>query len=379
MIYLDCAASTPLHPEVLDELERAQKEDFANPSSAHKFARSLNKKVEAAARLIRESLEGGEEGDYLVFTSGATEANNALIKGLSYSSGDEIILTHADHPSLTVPATEQGARGVLVKEYPLGQSGEICVQSLLDLMTSRTRLVTLSSVNSQSGSWQDLEALVGQIKENWPKALVHVDATQSFTKLPLNIKEIDSVAFSGHKIGGPKGIGGLYGKKTTVLTPLFHGGGQQEGRRSSTVPVPLILALAKAVEVTTREREDNFCKAREKNTILRRKLLEKVPQIIFPFSFEKTSPYILTFICPGIPSDIILRHLEEENIFLASTSACSSKKKGFNKTFAALGIEPQWHDNVLRLSFDRTLSYKQIDDFVDVFGRTLDKLDFLIQ
>ena len=382
MIYLDCAASTPLHPEVLDELERAQREDFANPSSAHKLARDLSKRVEAAGKFIRESLAGGEarDEDYcLIFTSGATEANNTLIKGLSYSSGDEIILTHADHPSLTVPATEQMSRGVLVKEYPLGSSGEIREQRLLDLMTPQTRLVLLSSVNSQSGVWHDLEALIGRIKENWPEVLIHVDATQGFTKLPMNIEGIDSVAFSGHKIGGPKGIGGLYGKKTTILNPLFHGGGQQEGRRSSTVPAPLILALAKAVEVTVKEREEHFCKAREKNSVLRKKLLGKVPQVIFPFSLEKTSPYILTFICPGIPSDIVLRHLEEEDIFLASTSACSSKKKGFNKTFAALGIESQWHENILRLSFDGTLSYKQIDDFIDTFGRTMDKLDFLIQ
>ena len=378
MIYLDCAASAPLHPAVIDELERAQREDFANPSSAHKFARNLNRKIEAAERFVRESLGGGRD-DYLVFTSGATEANNTLIKGLQFFPGDEIILTQSDHPSLTVPATEQGARGVAVKEYPLGLSGEIDEEKLLKLMSSHTRLVLFSSVNSQSGNWHDLEVVIGRIKRDYPKALVHVDATQSFTKLPLNVEGMDSVAFSGHKIGGPKGIGGLYGKKRMMLTPLFHGGGQQEGRRSSTLAAPLILALAKAVEVGMGDREENFFKAREKNIMLRRKLFERVPSLIFPFPSEKTSPYILTFICPKIPSDIILRHLEEDDIFLSSSSACSSKKKGFNRTFAALGIESQWHENVLRLSFGRDLSFDQIDDFVNVFGRIADGLDFLIK
>ena len=377
MIYLDCAASTPLYPEVLEELQRAQKEDFANPSSAHKFARNLNKKIEEAERFIRECLGGGED-DYLVFTSGATEANNTLIKGLSLVPGDEILLTPADHPSLTVPAMERGAGGIEIKEYPLGASGEIDGERLLEQMTSRTRLVLTSSVNSQSGNCHDLEGLVGRIRRDYPEVIIHVDATQSFTKLPLHARGVDSVAFSGHKIGGPKGVGGLYGKKSVALKPLFHGGGQQEGRRSSTLSTPLILALAKAVEVGVRKRDENLSSAREKNIVLRKKLLERVPRLVFPFPLEKTSPYILTFVFPGIPSDIVLRHLEEEDIYLSSTSACSSKKKGFNKTFAALGIASEWHENVLRLSFGRELSFGQIDSFVDFFGRTADKLGFLI-
>ena len=378
MIYLDCAASTPLHPEVLEELQRAQREDFANPSSAHKFARDLSRKIEMAGRLIRGCLGGGRD-DYLVFTSGATEANNTLIKGLPLGPGDEILMTLADHPSLTVPAAEQVVRGVVVKEYPLGSSGEIDGARLVGRMTPHTRLVLLSSVNSQSGNWHDLGSLVERIRGDYPEVLIHLDATQSFTKLPLNIEGIDSVAFSGHKIGGPKGIGGLYGKKSVVLKPLFHGGGQQEGRRSSTLAAPLILALAKAVEVGARERDGGLSQAREKNIALRKKLMERVPELVFPFPLEKTSPYILTFVFPGIPSDIVLRHLEEEDIFLSSTSACSSKKRGFNKTFAALGIIPDWHENVLRLSFGRDLAYGQIDEFVDSFGKIADKLGFLIQ
>ena len=379
MIYLDCAASTPLYPEVLEELKRAQKEDFANPSSAHKLARNLNKRIERAERLIRESLGGGEDDDYLVFTSGATEANNALIKGLPFSAGDEILLTWADHPSLTVPALEQNISGVVVKEYPLGPSGEIDEDGLLERMSSHTRLVLLSSVNSQSGNWHHLETLVKGIRRNHANVVIHLDATQSFTKLPLNVEGIDSIAFSGHKIGGPKGIGGLYGKKTVALKPLFHGGGQQDGRRSSTLAAPLILALAKAVEVGMQEREGKLSAAREKNIMLRKKLCERLPQLVFPFPLEKTSPYILTFVFPGIPSDIILRHLEERDIFLSSTSACSSKKKGHNKIFSALGIAPEWHENVLRLSFGQDLSCRQIDDFVDSFGEIADKLAFLVQ
>ena len=218
-----------------------------------------------------------------------------------------------------------------------------------------------------------------RIKKECPEALVHVDGTQGFTKLPLNMNGVDSVAFSGHKIGGPKGIGGLYGKKTASWEPLLYGGGQQEGRRSSTVAAPLILALGKAVEVSMEEWEERLSQVREKNIVLRKKLVQRISRLLFPFSVEKTSPYILTFICPGIPSDIILRHLEEEDIFLSSTSACSSKKKGFNGVFAALGIESQWHENVLRVSFGGDLTYGQIDDFVESFGNVTDRLGFLIQ
>ena len=367
MIYLDYAASTPLHPVVLGELERAQRDDFANPSSAHKFARDLNKRLETAQKRIRESLGGGDNDDFLVFTSGATEANNTLIKGLSFSAGDEILLTRADHPSLVVPAMEQCSHGAIVKEYPLESSeGGIDKKGLLEMVSSRTRLILLSSVNSQSGNWHDWGDMVGRIKRDYPEVVVHVDGTQGFTKLPLNMDGVDSVAFSGHKIGGPKGIGGLYCKKAVAWEPLLHGGGQQEGKRSSTLAAPLILALGKAVEVGMEEREERLSQVREKNIVLRKKLFQRVSRLLFPFPLEKTSPYILTFICPGIPSDIILRHLEEEDIFLSSTSACSSKKKGFEcRYLTALGIESLWHENVLRVSFGRELTYGQIDDFVE--------------
>ena len=156
MIYLDYAASTPLHPAVLDELEKAQREDFANPSSAHKLARDVNKRVENVGRRIRESLGGGQSDDFLIFTSGATEANNTVIQGLSLSAGDEILLTRADHPSLLAPSMERCSQGVVVKEYPIESSGGgIDEKGLLEMISSRTRLVLLSSVNSQSGNWHD--------------------------------------------------------------------------------------------------------------------------------------------------------------------------------------------------------------------------------
>ena len=214
-----------------------------------------------------------------------------------------------------------------------------------------------------------------QIKSVWPQVIVHVDASQSFGKLPLNIENIDSLTFSGHKLGGPKGIGGLYLRKGISLRPLFEGGGHQGGLRSSTLVTPLITALGKAVEIGTKNQDKFFLKAQEYNRYLRERLLEKTPELIFPFLPEKTSPYILMFIYPGIPSDVLLRHLEIEDIFLSSTSACSSKNSGDSEVFNALGIHRRLHKNVLRLSFYQNLTHDMIDRFVEVFSRVARELD----
>jgi cysteine desulfurase len=371
MLYLDYAASTPLCNEALEALEHSLKADFANPSAAHKLGKDLSKKIEETRQLFLKSL-GATREDQFIFTSSATESNNLLIAGLSGQG--KIFYSEADHPSQVVPVKQLEGRELC--SIPLHKNGSIDVDSFLDKIDPSTSLVLLSQVNNHSGNLHSISDLSQKIKEINPKTHIHVDGVQGYSKIPLDISKtaIDSYSLSSHKIEGPKGIAGLFLKKGISLTPLFFGGGQENGLRSSTQAAPLIFSFAAAAEKNCKLLDESYSKVEILNQSLRRAVASKLDTVIFPFPGDQTSPYILTLLVPGISSDIILRHLEQKNIFLSSSSACSSKVKGINPVFSALGIDQQYHKNVLRISLSDSVSQQDLDYFVEEFSEVLDEL-----
>ena len=360
MLYLDCAASTPLHPQVLQELSLAMEQDFANPSANHKAGRKCAQKVEKIRQEILRLLKAPADSTW-VFTSGATESNNTLIKGLPLQEGNEIFFSSADHPSLVAPTQEWKQKGILaIEKNP----------------SSKTRLALLSFVHPLTGKQLPVHELARQIKEKNPEAIVHVDAAQGFGKLPLEVGPIDSIAVSAHKLGGPKGIGGLYLKKSLArsLRPLLTGGGQQEGLRSSTIPSPLIQAFGRAVQVAMDNLESNLDSARQARQQLRDKLSKELPLLHFPFEEPDNSPYIFSFVHPNIPGEVLLRTLEEEGIIASSGPACSTRKRGPDPALNALGIPAQWHQHILRISFYPTLTKESEDLLVQSLKKADSKL-----
>lgn len=377
MIYLDCAASAPIHPTVIADLSTWHVEWFANPSAAHKLGRYLDDKIEESRKYVLQSLGGGDRHS-LVFTSGATESNNHVIRGIELESGDKILYCPADHPSVSVPALSRRKEGINVVPYRAGVDGTIDYDFLLSEVGD-AKLLILSSVNSQSGNLHDLGTIVQAAKEKNPNLLIHIDATQSFGKLQMDFSFADSVSVSAHKLGGPKGVGGLMVREGLPVGPLLYGGGQQDGLRASTLSAPLICAFARALELALEDRQTKEERAREINLILRERLQRMVPEIKFPFPHRYTSPYILTFINPTIYSDVVMRHLEERNIFVSSTSACSSKVKSDNSVLDAFGISPKEQKFILRLSFDSSFTESMMDTFIAQFKEVIDDLKFLTE
>lgn len=377
MIYLDCAASTPIDPAVLVQLSNWQRDDFANPSSAHRLGRELESKLDDARKLFLSALRA-DPGDRFIFTASATESNNQAISTLDFVAGDRILYCPADHPSLVQPALAWEKKGVEVLPYRLLEGGEIDQDYLLSNV-AHARMVLLTSVNAQSGNLHPVRELAAKIKVMNPRTLVHVDAAQSFGKFPHTICHIDSVTVSAHKMGGPKGIGGLFLKAGSRVKPLLFGGGQQGGTRSSTLPAPLMLAFASAFQISLDNMNERLAVVREKNKILRKKMKTEIPELLFPFSAQVTSPYILLFLHPQIPADVIMRHLEERDIFISSTSACSSKIKGENPVLTALNIDKKLYKFVSRLSFDTNLRDIDIDTFVGEFKAVVKELNFLVK
>lgn len=368
ILYLDYAASTPLRSRALQVLATSMKKDFANPASAHRLGKDLQRRIETCREKFLEFM-GANEGDKLIFTGSATEANNTIIRGIGLRTGDAVAFSFADHPSITAPMEILGKRKIQVNELPLQKEGIPDEMALLKLLDKTVRLIIFTHVNNQSGAITDISRLSGQIKAISPDTHIHVDAAQGFGKIPISLKDghIDSLCISAHKIGGPKGIAGLYLRNGVQLSPLLYGGGQEEGLRSSTLAAPLIFSFYEAVVEAVNSLGFSQDHVTTLNQLARESLKEKISSVRFPF-VKYSSPYILTFILPGIPSDIILRHLEQQGIMISSKSACSSRIKGTDPVFTALHLSNEEHKFVLRVSFSHETTGVDILRFCDTLA-----------
>jgi cysteine desulfurase len=373
MNYFDHAASSILYPEVLETLTKSFREDFANPSAQHELGHNLLEKILEIKEKFKKQI-GAKAEDVLVFTSSATESNNTVIQGINFHENDVVLYSKADHPSVVVPVENLGKKSkATVKEIRLLEDGSIDVGHLKTLLNNAVKLVVLTHVNNQSGVAQEIIQLTALIKKLSP-AHVHVDAVQSFGKLNLAVDHnVDSISFTSHKIGGPKGVAALYLKKDHNVSALLLGGGQEDGMRSSTQAFPLIVGFYKAAEISNQEKEAAYNQIINLNEKIKTELIKKIPNIQFPF--KNTSPYILSFVIPRISSDIILRHLEMRKVYISSTSACSSKISGFNPSLLALNIPEKFHKNFLRISLGLRSTEKEVDELIKEFVATWNILE----
>lgn len=366
MIYLDHAASSPISERVLNVLCESQRVDFANPSSSHKIGRKLSERIEFCRRSILEITKGTGAFDF-IFTSSATESNNTIIRGLRLKDGDKILLSAADHPSVINPAENLKRYGCSVDLLPLGSGGIIHMDELSTRDISKVKLVIVTYVNNQSGIVNNINSISKKIKSISPDIHIHVDAVQGFGKLPVSLNDwnVDSVSVSSHKIGGPKGIAGLFLRKEVSPEPLMFGGGQESGMRSSTIAAPLVFGFFEAIKNVMEDQDSDLKSSYILSRKLRSEIMKKIDKVIFPFAESNSSPYIQTFILPGIPADMIVRHLEEKEIYISTSSACTSKLKKRNDSFSAMLIAEKYHGSVLRVSFSRSTTERDIDIFID--------------
>lgn len=375
MNYFDHAASSPIYPEVLDILASSFRDDYANPSAQHLLGHNLSEKIEDFRHDFLKALKASRN-DSIIFTSSATESNNTVIQGLDFSTDDIILYCKADHPSVTGPVESLVERfKINLKEIQLTVSGEIDHDLFLNQLNDKVKLVVLTHINNQNGVVNDIEALSKLVKEK-SKAHLHIDATQSFGKFEITLKpHIDSMSFTSHKIGGPKGVAGLFLREGHKLRPLLIGGGQEHGQRSSTTPYPLIAGFHQAMKISMANQNISFEKADMLASMIKSKLAAAIPEIKFPF--ESTSPYITSFILPGISSDIIVRHLEMKNIFISTTSACSSKISGFNPSLFAMNIHERFHKNFLRISIGPATTETEVENLLREFTLIWNELKHL--
>jgi cysteine desulfurase len=364
MIYLDHAASTPLFPEALAELTRAGRDDFFNPSASYRAGRVLEDKIQAFAQqiLVNLGLPAGKEFES-IFTSGATESNNLSLQQWNLSSGDKVYCNQDEHPSLVQYLMHQK---VTLLPIPRNQQGEIDYSQWLVTLDREAKGVVVSWVHGLTGIEVKLSALSQWLDQHFPTGRWHVDAAQAPGKVKLKLEGLrrfpDGLTFSGHKMGGPKGIGILLSKGKGFQSN-FHGGGQQQGFRPGTLSWPLIAGLWEAWNVIAKQTASIGERA-QKN----RECVDAILQTTgFRLFFPQSSGFIFLLNTTPLPSDMVMRHLEEKGILVSTSSACSSKKKGPKAEFSSLGIAPQFHGNVLRVSFPLVEWDFSVDEVVRIY------------
>lgn len=380
MIYLDNCATTRLRKEVKDLLIEEMELSFANPSSLHRLGLGVEKKIEEARRTIANYLRVEREEIY--FTSGGTESNNiALKQGAKRNKrrGKHIITTAIEHPSVLETLKDLEGLGYEIDYLGVDKYGLISLEDLKDKLREDTILVSIMEVNNEIGSIQPVKEAGRIIKNFNPQILYHVDGIQGFCKIDnqINQAKIDFYSFSGHKIHGPKGIGGLYVNKDVKIDPLVFGGKQEKGLRSGTENIHGILGLAMA----TKEMEGNQAEERLKIRGLKEYLLENLESlddIIINSPLDLSSDYIINLSIKNTRGEILLHYLEEEEIYISTSSACSSKGTDISHVLKAIGLDRKYIEGTIRICLSYDLEKEDIDKFVDVLYKSVEELREII-
>lgn len=356
MIYLDHAAATPILPTVLKRLERDLAEHWVNSSSSHIYGKKEAKFLEELRKKLAEMI--GAQKEQIFFCSSVTEANNLFFhqKHLPccYFAGD--------HSSVVKSARSYDSH----LELPFHFEKEFFLPMIQESIEGGSFL--FCATNSQSGLLLDPIKITGRVRESVPHAFVGFDCSQYFGHFSIDVSKIDAdfLSLSSHKIGGPKGIAACYVREPKKLMPMFQGGGHEFNLRSSTVSVAHISGFIEAATFWQQEREHLDQRYRDFRQLLYEGLEE---MSIFPFQDKLTTPHITFLIAPGVSSDILMRHLEMDEVIVSATSACSSKVSGHSEIFASLGIEDKFHKNILRISFGPSTTQEEVELFIQSYKK----------
>ena len=369
IIYLDNAATSKVHPEVLESFNQITLKYFANPSSIHALGQEAQRLLEKSREQILNlfNLKHHE----VIFTSGATEANNLAIKGYAFANrgrGNHIITTAIEHPSVLNTVKQLEKYGFEITILPVNEKGVIEVNSLKAAIKDNTILVSIMSVNNETGAINPIKE-VGEILKDYPKIAFHVDMTQAIGKIDIPLDNIDMFSFAGHKIHGLLGSGALIKEKKIILEPLNNGGGQENNLRSGTNTLALSASLAKALRLAINTQKENY----EKVSRLRDYLLSYLkdnPDKYHLNSFDLANPYIVNFSLLEHKASVVVEALSNKGIMVSSLSACHSKNEDYSYVVYAMNQDMKLAHNTIRVSF----SYENTVDDVNALIRGLKQI-----
>ena len=382
-IYLDNAATTKIRPEAMAEYVRVSENLWGNPSSLHSLGNDAERVLTASKQTILHTL--GTKDAEIVFTSSGTEANNLAIIGRAlskerYKKGAKIITTLGEHASVYAPIDElkkQGYKAACLST----KDGKINMDELYKELTPDVILVSVMMINNETGAVYNIPAIARAMRAKCPEAILHVDATQGYMKIPFTKAGIgaDLITISSHKIEGPKGVGALIIDKDVIkkrgLSPIVYGGGQGLGLRSGTENVPGVAAFAEAARLAHAELSEHVKALESLRSLLVERLAsdERLSEIS-PTLPENHAPHILNLTLPSIKSETMLHFLSSEGIYVSSGSACSSNGNHLSSALTAYGRSNEDADSSIRISFSHRNTPEDVEALVEALAKGLERL-----
>lgn len=370
-VYLDHGATTPVDPKVVEAMQSCFTDRFGNVSSIHWFGKEAREGLEKARETIAARLNADKEE--IIFTSGGTESNNLAIKGIlgAEKGKNHIITSKTEHPAVLRTCRALEKKGVDVTYLDVDQDGFISLEELEQAITGRTALVSIMHANNEIGTIQDIKAIAGICKRK--KVKFHTDAVQSFTKVPLDVKDIpaDLISLSAHKIHGPKGVGALFVRKGVELAKQMHGGHQEKDLRGGTENVPGIVGFAKAAELAEQKHVQHMQGLRDRFI---EKVLQNIPDSVLNGSKERRLCNNANISFKFIEGEALLLHLDEEGIAVSTGSACTSQSLEPSHVLLAIGLEQDVAHGAIRFTLGRENTQEEMDYVFDRLKKSVERL-----
>ena len=363
IIYLDNAATAKVDPEVLDSYNQITLKYFANPSSIHSLGQEASRLLDKSREQILNVLKLTHHE--VIFTSGATEANNLAIKGYCFANrtrGNHIITSASEHPSVLNTVLELQNFGYEVTVLPVNENGAVEVKTLKAAIKENTILVSLMMVNNETGAINPIKE-VGEYLKKFPKIAFHVDMVQAIGKIPLDLENIDMFSIAGHKIHGLLGSGLLVKEKKIILKAINNGGGQENNLRSGTNTLALSASLAKALRIAISNQAKDYEHVKTLSKRLLDYLKDNQDKYFINSHFEE-NPYIVNFSLLHHKASVVVEALSNRGIMVSSLSACHAKHEDYSAVVYAMTNDLNIAHNTIRVSFGRDNTLEEVEDLI---------------
>lgn len=380
MIYFDNSATTQVDDQVLATYNKVSQDIWGNPSSLHAWGEQAFNLLEQSRKQIATLMQVFP--DEIYFTSGGSEGDNWAIKGTAMEKrpyGKHLITSSVEHPAVLNTMAHLERLGFEVTYLPVDKNGRVSATDLEKAIRKDTILVSIMAINNEIGTIEPIDQ-IAQVLEKYPKIHFHVDAVQAIGKGVaqfLNNSRIDLMTFSGHKFHAPRGVGFMYKKRGRMIQPLIDGGGQEKGLRGGTENLPAIVGMAKALRLLLDNEDQKVKKQRQ----IKDKIYNHIKQFdkVHLFSKDDNSfaPHILCFTIDGVRGETIVHAFENYDIYISTTSACSSKKGTIAGTLDAMKVPEKVATSAVRISLDEHNTMAQADEFIQVFDQLYEKFKMI--
>jgi cysteine desulfurase len=374
-IYLDYAATTPVHPDVMKTMLPYFNDTYGNPSAIHHLGQESRAAIEGARSSVSKLI--GARDDEIIFTGSGTEADNFAIKGIAFAKrekGDHIITSTIEHHAVLETCDFLEKQGFSVTYVQVDQNGLVDPDDIKKAITNKTIIVSMMHANNEIGTIEPIYE-IGKIARE-ADICFHTDAVQTTGHIPIDVDKmnVDLLSISAHKLYGPKGVGALYIRKGTRMTPFIHGGRQEMGKRASTENVPGIVGLGKAAQIALQEMAGEATRI----TALRQRLIEGIQGNIEDTLLNGHPtirlPNNVNIIVDFVDGEAMLLLLDQKGICVSTGSACSSADLGASHVLTALGLSAYQAHGSLRFSLGKWTTEEDIDYVLEVFPQIVTRL-----